>query len=121
MILKNQNVKKRKSIRILAVIIPLAIALTGMSAVSATDNIDQPQEKSYSTENIIDYVWNNYDVQSTQIGGEDTGKEVDPTIWIDVYNESQIPEIEAYLKSHLSEDDLDYYKIDVSPYGGDDV
>ena len=65
------------------------------------------QQKSYSTEQVMNSLWDKYEVQSTQIG------DTDPVIWIDVYEKNDIPEVEKYLKAKLSKDDLEHYEIEV--------
>ena len=53
------------------------------------------QKESYSTELVMDSLWDKYEVQSTQIGI------TDPVITIDVYDKNDIPEVEKYLKAKL--------------------
>ena len=65
------------------------------------------QQKPYSTELVINSLWDKYEVQSTQIG------DTDPVIWIDVYDKNDIHEVEKYLKAKLSKDDLEHYEIEV--------
>lgn len=65
------------------------------------------QQKPYSTELVMNSLWDKYEVQSTQIG------DTDPVIWIDVYDKNDIPEVEKYLKAKLSKDDLEHYEIEV--------
>ncbi|MFB7155633.1 hypothetical protein [Lysinibacillus sp. NPDC056232] len=65
------------------------------------------QQKPYNTEQVIDSLWDKYEVQSTQIGV------TDPVISIDVYDKNDIPEVEKYLKAKLSKDDLEHYEIEV--------
>ncbi|ETT80574.1 hypothetical protein MKZ08_13030 [Viridibacillus sp. FSL R5-0477] len=65
------------------------------------------QQKPYSTELVINSLWDKYEVQSTQIG------DTDPVISIDVYDKNDIPEVEKYLKAKLSNDDLEHYEIEV--------
>jgi len=65
------------------------------------------QQKPYSTEQVMNSLWDKYEVQSTQIG------DTDPVIWIDVYDKNDIPEVEKYLKAKLSKDDLEHYEIEV--------
>ena len=65
------------------------------------------QQKPYSTEQVMNSLWDKYEVQSTQIG------DTDPVIWIDVYDKNDVPEVEKYLKAKLSRDDLEYYEIEV--------
>jgi hypothetical protein len=61
----------------------------------------------------MESLWDEYDVQSTMIGGEDTEGKAIPTLWVDVYDEDDIPKVEKYLEKNLSRDDLKYYEIDV--------
>ena len=65
------------------------------------------QQKPYSTKQVMNSLWDKYEVQSTQIG------DTDPVIWIDVYDKNDVPEVEKYLKAKLSRDDLEYYEIEV--------
>ena len=52
-------------------------------------------------------MFDNYEVQSTQIGITDL------VIWIDVYDKNDIPVVEKYLKAKLSKDDLKQYEIEI--------
>lgn len=61
----------------------------------------------YSTELVVDTLFDKYEVQSTQIGI------TNPVIWIDVYDKNDIPEVEKYLKAELSKDDFEHYQIEV--------
>lgn len=61
----------------------------------------------YSTELVVDTLFDKYEVQSTQIGI------TNPVIWIDVYDKNDIPEVEKYLKAELSKDDFEHYEIEV--------
>ncbi|MGN7410921.1 hypothetical protein [Sporosarcina sp. SAFN-010] len=65
------------------------------------------QKEPYSTELVMDSLWDKYEVQSTQIGI------TDPVITIDVYDKNDIPEVEKYLKAKLSKDDLEHYEIEI--------
>ncbi len=65
------------------------------------------QKEPYSTELVLDSLWESYGIQSTQIGI------TDPVITIDVYDKNDIPEVEKYLKAKLSKDDLEHYEIEV--------
>ncbi|EGQ19188.1 hypothetical protein HMPREF9372_3755 [Sporosarcina newyorkensis 2681] len=65
------------------------------------------QQKPYSTELVMESLWDKYEVQSTGIGI------TDPVISIDVYDKNDIPEVEKYLKSNLSKDDLEHYEIEI--------
>ena len=55
----------------------------------------------------VNNLFDNYEVQSTQIGITDS------VIWIDVYDKNDIPLVEKCLKVKLSKDDLKQYEIDV--------
>ncbi|MDY0410143.1 hypothetical protein ACFFIS_09650 [Virgibacillus soli] len=74
------------------------------------------QKEPYSTETVMDSVWDKYDVQSTMIGEESGDGKSISTLWVEVYNEDDIPKVKNYLEKNLSQDDLEYYKIDVSRY-----
>ena len=63
------------------------------------------QKEPNSTEQVLSSLFENYDVNSTQIDG------IDPVIWIDVFDKNDIPEVEKYLKSKMSKDDLKHYEI----------
>ena len=65
------------------------------------------QQEPYSTEQVMNSLWDKYEVQSTGIGA------TDPVISIDVYDKNDIPEVEKYLKAKLSKDDLEYYEIEI--------
>ncbi|QUW20463.1 hypothetical protein JSQ81_11380 [Sporosarcina sp. Marseille-Q4063] len=65
------------------------------------------QKEPYSTELVLNSLWENYEVQSTQIGV------TDPVITIDVYDKNDISEVEKFLKANLSKDDLKKYEIEV--------
>lgn len=74
------------------------------------------RNEPYSTGAVMDSVSDKYNIQSTMIGGESTDGQSTPTLWIEVYDEDDISKVENYLKEHLSQDDLEYYEIDVFPY-----
>ncbi len=65
------------------------------------------QKEPYSTEVVVNSVWDKFEVQSTQIGDKD------PVIWIDVFNKNDIAEVEKYVTENLSKDDLEHYEVDV--------
>jgi len=88
----------------------LACAVIGIALFAVV------QKEPYSTEAVMDSVWNKYNVQSTMIGGESTDGKSDPTLWVDVYDDDDIPKVEKYLEKNLSQEDLEYYEIDVFPY-----
>lgn len=74
------------------------------------------QKEPYSTATVMESLWDEYGVQSTMIGGEDTEGKSLPTIWVDVYDKHDIHKVEKYLEKNLSRSDLDYYEIDVFLY-----
>lgn len=65
------------------------------------------QKEPYSTEVVVNSVWDKFEVQSIQIG------DTDPVIWIDVYNKNDIAEVEKYVKRNLSKGDLEHYEVNV--------
>ncbi len=65
------------------------------------------QKEPYSTEVVVNSVWDKFEVQSTQIGV------TDPVIWIDVYKKNDIAEVKKYVTENLSKDDLEHYEVDV--------
>lgn len=67
----------------------------------------------YSTEAVVDSIWDKYEVQSTQTGEFGDPADGEPGIFIDVYNEEDIPKVEKYLEKNLSKEDLAKYEIDV--------
>jgi len=83
----------------------VALILTSIIVMSVV--IWYAQQKPYSTEQVVDSLWDKCEVQSTQIGV------TDPVISIDVYDKNDIPEVEKYLKAKLSKDDLEHYEIEV--------
>jgi len=68
------------------------------------------QKEPYSTEAVTDSLWDKYSVQSTQFDDEH------PVMSVTVYDEEDIPEVENYLESNLSEEDLEHYKLNVYQY-----
>lgn len=60
------------------------------------------QKEPYSTTTVMESLWDEYGVQSTMIGGEDTEGNTIPTLWVDVYDKDDIPKIEKYLEKNLS-------------------
>jgi len=68
------------------------------------------QKEPYSTEAVMDSIWDKYNVQSTMIGG------TDPILDVSVYDEVDINKVESYLESNLSEEDLEHYKLNVYQY-----
>ena len=65
------------------------------------------QQEPYSTELVVNTLFDKYEVQSSQIGI------TDPVISIDVYDKNDIPNVETYLKAKLSKNDLEHYEIKV--------
>jgi hypothetical protein len=75
--------------------------------------IRSAEDEPYSVEEVVDSVWDKYKVQSTQIGGVGETTDSEPAIFIDVYDNSDIPKVEEYLETHLSKDDFAQYEINV--------
>jgi len=71
------------------------------------------QKEPYSTEEVMDSLWDNYNVQSTMVG------DTDPIIDVSVYNEEDIDKVESYLRSNLSDRDLEYFKLNVYRWSSD--
>lgn len=68
------------------------------------------QKEPYSTEAVMDSLWDKYSVQSTVIGG------TDPILDVSVYDEEDINGVESYLESNLSEEDSKNYTLNVYQY-----
>jgi len=68
------------------------------------------QKGSYSTETVMESLWDEHNVQSTMIGDDD------PILDVSVYDEENITDVESYLESNLSEEDLEHYKLNVYQY-----
>lgn len=64
-------------------------------------------KEPYSTELVVHSLWDKFEVQSTSVG------DTVPIISIDVFDKNDIPEVEKYLKSKLSKEDLEHYRIEV--------
>ncbi|WP_175989538.1 hypothetical protein [Bacillus sp. Marseille-Q1617] len=71
------------------------------------------QKEPYSTGNVMDSLWDEYSVQSTMIG------DTDPVLDVSVYDEEDINDVEDYLESNLSEEDLKHYKLNVYEWSSD--
>lgn len=71
------------------------------------------QKEPYSTEEVMNSLWDNHNVQSTMIG------DTDPILDVSVYNEEDIKNVESYLQSNLSDEDLEYYKLNVYEWSSD--
>lgn len=82
-----------------------ALILTSFIVISAV--FLYVEQKPYSTELVLESLWNKFEVQRTGIGV------TDPVITIDVYDKNDIPEVEEYLKANLSKEDLEYYEIEI--------
>jgi len=67
-------------------------------------------KESYSTESVVDSLWDKYSVQSTQFDDEH------PIMSITVYDEEDITKVENYLEDNLSEEDLKDYQLNVYQY-----
>lgn len=71
------------------------------------------QSEPYSTEAVVDSVWEKYEVQSFEIGEYQDPSDGDPVISIDVYDKNDIANVEKYLQDKLSKDDLAKYELNV--------
>ncbi|WP_156855388.1 hypothetical protein [Oceanobacillus sp. AG] len=71
------------------------------------------QSEPYSTKTVVDSVWDKYEVQSSEIGKYQDPSDGAPVIAIDVYDKTDISNVEKYLQDNLSKDDLAKYEIDV--------
>lgn len=71
------------------------------------------QKEPYSTEEVMESLWVNHNVQSTMIG------DTDLILDVSVYNEEDINKVESYLQNNLSDKDLDYYKLNVYEWSSD--
>lgn len=71
------------------------------------------QKEPYSTEVVMESLWDKYSVQSTAIG------DTEPVLDVSVYEEKDISEVESYLKNNLSKEDLEYYKLIVYQFSED--
>lgn len=83
-------------------------------AVIGTTLFVTSQKKPYSTEAVVDSLWDEHNVQSTMIN--DGSRELDGTpfvIDVSVYDEKDIDVVEGYLESNLSKEDLKNYKLNV--------
>lgn len=72
------------------------------------------EKEPYSTESVVQSMWDKYEVQSFQIG------ETNRVISVDVYDKDDISEVEEYLKENLSKEDLMQYEIEVFSNKGKD-
>lgn len=82
-----------------------ALILTSVILMSAV--LLYMQQKPYSTVLVMESLFDKYEVQSLNVG------DTDQVISIDVYDKKDIPEVEKYLKSKLSKDDLEHFEINV--------
>src|SRR5690625_53522 len=71
------------------------------------------QKEPYSTEAVMDSLWDKQNVQSTMIG------ETDPVLDVSVYDEKDINDVKSYLKNNLSEEDLKHYELNVYEWSSD--
>ncbi|GAA0302062.1 hypothetical protein GGQ92_002289 [Gracilibacillus halotolerans] len=69
------------------------------------------QGESYSVETVVDSVWSEFMVQSSEIGEYENPSDGEPAIFIDVYDKNDIPRVEKYLQDNLSKNDLNKYEI----------
>lgn len=69
------------------------------------------KSEPYSTETVVDSVWSEFKVQSSQIGEFEDPSEGEPAIFIDVYDKDDIPKVEKHLQDNLSKGDLKKYEL----------
>ncbi|MBP1947514.1 hypothetical protein [Virgibacillus litoralis] len=72
-------------------------------------NLDREVAISTEVKKVVGEVSDKYQVHNTSIvnGGKN------PTISINVYDKNNVPRVKSYLKTNLSEDDLEHYEVDV--------
>lgn len=70
-------------------------------------------KEPYSVERVVESVWDQYEVQSTEVGEAGEIGHTSYVLRIDVYNKDDIPKVEKYLEDKLSKDDLTKYEIEV--------
>lgn len=78
------------------------------------------QKEQYSTETVMESLWEEYGVQSMQYGEEGETDKLEYIIRIDVYDENDIPKVEQYLEKRLSKEDLTKFEIDIFSNGDRD-
>lgn len=71
------------------------------------------QKDSYSTESVMDSLWDKYSIQSTQFDDQH------PEMSVTVYKEKDISKVENYLEDNLSKEDLQNYNLNVYQYSDD--
>lgn len=72
------------------------------------------QKEPYSTEEVMDSLWDNHNVQSTMIG------DTNPVLEVSVFDEKDIKKVEGYLENNLSSQDLEHYKLNVFQWSSDE-
>lgn len=78
------------------------------------------QKEPYSTETVLEFLWDEYGVQSMQFGEEGETDKLESIIRIDIYDENDIPKVEQYLEKRLSKEDLTKFEIDIFSNGDRD-
>ena len=76
------------------------------------------QKESYSAEKVAFSVMDRYEVNSVQAGEQGVVGDTSFVIWIDVFDENDIPKIETYLQRKLSKEDRALYDIQVFSNNG---
>lgn len=71
------------------------------------------EKESYSTEAVMDSLWDKHDVQSTMIG------QTDSVLDVSVYDGEDINNVRNYLESNLSKEDLKHYELHVYEWSSD--
>jgi|SRR5699024_5121999 len=93
------------------------LGIFGLASVVAVSALFlYTQEEPYSSKAVVESLWDKYegDVQSTQMPAEGF-----PVIDVSVYDKDDITDVENYLESNLSEEDLEQYKLNVYQYSSD--
>src|SRR5690625_1055944 len=89
------------------------VILVSLCVVIRIDIFGILQKEPYSTEAVMDSLWDKQNVQSTMIG------KTDPVLDVSVYDEKDINDVKRYLKNNLSEEYLKHYELNVYEWSSD--
>ncbi|WP_430786958.1 hypothetical protein VBD025_15185 [Virgibacillus flavescens] len=92
----------------LLVLTCIVIVSVGFWYMQNEINVDREVSIDTEVKKVVNEVSDEYQVHYTTISD---GK--DSIISINVYDKSNVSEVESYLKNNLSEDDLDHYEVNV--------
>ncbi|GAB4074168.1 hypothetical protein GCM10028778_16710 [Barrientosiimonas marina] len=84
--------------------------LISAGAVAAFVLLVFVQKDSYSTEDVVDSLWDQYSIQSTQFDDDHT------VMTVTVFDKGDKNKVKNYLADNLSEKDLEHYKLRVYEY-----